>query len=183
MSKWLLRLPARANTISLVRTTTAGIHIQQASKADAGAIASVLRQAFAEFEPLYTKQAYAATVLGTDGILARMEEGPVWVAACGGRMVGTAAAVRRSTGVHVRGMAAVPAARGFGLGRLLLQEAEAFGRTSTAARLFLSTTPFLIRAIQLYREFGFHQTEEGPRDLFGTPLFTMEKLLTRIPDQ
>lgn len=166
-----------------MRTTTASIQIRQARYADARAIASVLRQAFAEFEPLYTKRGYAATVLGADGIVARMDEGPVWIATCEGHLVGTAAAVRKRTDVYVRGVAAVPAARGFGIGRLLLKEAESFAKISRARRLFLTTTPFLFRAIQLYQTFGFQRTEEGPHDLFGTPLFTMEKLLTGISNK
>jgi GNAT superfamily N-acetyltransferase len=166
-----------------VRATTASIQIQQANKTDARTIASVLRQAFAEFEPLYTVRAYAATVLATGGILERMDEGPVWIAVCDGRLVGTAAAVRKSTGVYVRGMAAIPAARGFGIGYLLLKESESFAKMSGARRLFLSTTPFLIRAIELYQRFGFHRIDEGPHDLFGTPLFTMEKPLASTPGE
>jgi len=31
--------------------------------------------------------------------------------------------------------------------------------------------------MRLYERFGFQRTEEGPHDLFGTSLFTMEKQL------
>jgi N-acetylglutamate synthase-like GNAT family acetyltransferase len=161
-----------------VKAAATSIQIRKASEADATSIASILRQAFAEFEPLYTKRGYAATVLGTDAILTRMKEGPVWISICKGRAVGTAAAVSKQTGLYLRGMAAIPGARGFGVGRMLLQEAETFANDCGTYRLFLSTTPFLIRAIQLYQQFGFQRTNEGPHDLFGTPLFTMEKILT-----
>jgi hypothetical protein len=43
--------------------------------------------------------------------------------------------------------------------------------------LLLSTTPFLSEAIKLYERSGFRRSTEGPRELFGTPLFTMEKQL------
>src|SRR5260370_227302 len=43
--------------------------------------------------------------------------------------------------------------------------------------MYLSTTPFLDRAIRLYERFGFQRSDEGPLDLFGTPLFTMTKRL------
>jgi hypothetical protein len=43
----------------------------------------------------------------------------------------------------------------------------------------LSTTPFLAFAIALYERFGFRRSDAGPRELFGTPLFTMTKDLTR----
>ena len=168
--------------MSPVKATTTTVHIQRASEADARAIASVLRQAFAEFEPLYTTRAFAATVLGTDGVSARLQEGPAWIATCQGHLAGTAAAVRKSTGIYVRGMAVVPAARGFGIGRRLLTEAESFAQVSGAGRLFLSTTPFLIGAIRLYQKFGFQPTGEKPHDLFGTPLVTMEKRLDGAGD-
>jgi hypothetical protein len=41
----------------------------------------------------------------------------------------------------------------------------------------LSTTPFLNSAIRLYENFGFRRNEAEPHDLFGTPMFTMEKIL------
>jgi short-subunit dehydrogenase len=40
----------------------------------------------------------------------------------------------------------------------------------------LSTTP-LTRAISLYEQYGFRRSDEGPNNLFGTPLFTMVKVL------
>lgn len=155
------------------------IQIQRATALDVGPIASILRHAFAEFESLYTKEGSAATVLETSAILRRMREGPVWVAICEGCFVATASAIQKETGVYIRGMAAIPSARGLGIGRLLLQEAECFALLVGARRLFLSTTPFLTRAIELYKLSGFQPTNEGPHDLFGTPLFTMEKLWNR----
>lgn len=163
-----------------MKAAATSIQIQRAAALDAGSIASILRQAFVEFESSYTKKGFAATVLGTRAILRRMREGPVWVAICEGRFVATASAVQKETGVYVRGMAVIPLARGLGIGRLLLQEAECFAFSVEARRLFLSTTPFLARAIELYGRSGFHRTNEGPHDLFGTPLFTMEKRLAHV---
>ena len=74
-------------------------------------------------------------------------------------------------------MAVLPAARGQRVGELLLKQVEDFAIAHGCRRLFLSTTPFLSRAIRLYERFGFRRTEEGPGDLFGTPLYTMEKML------
>ena len=72
-------------------------------------------------------------------------------------------------------MAVLPLARGGRIGALLLTHIEEFARTEGFSRLFLSTTPFLDRAIRLYERFGFCRTSAGPHELFGTPLFTMEK--------
>jgi hypothetical protein len=58
-----------------------------------------------------------------------------------------------------------------------LRQIESFASERGFQRLFLSTTPFLNRAIQLYEHHGFGRRIEGPDNLFGTPLFTMEKIL------
>jgi ribosomal protein S18 acetylase RimI-like enzyme len=64
------------------------------------------------------------------------------------------------------------------IGELLLNQVERFAVAGGYQHLALSTTPFLTRAIRLYQQFGFQRTGEGPSDLFGTPPFTMVKLLT-----
>lgn len=137
----------------------------------------MLRQAFAEYEPQYTAAAFAATVPDADRIRARWYDGPVWVALRGEEVVGTVAAILKDQGAYVRSMAIVPDARGHGLGTRLLEHVERFARLHGSERLFLSTTPFLNDAIPLYERYGFRRTTDGPDALFGTPLFTMEKLL------
>ena len=84
-------------------------------------------------------------------------------------------AVVKQEGLYIRGMAIVPNARGKRIGVTLLQQAESFGLERGIRRLFLSTTPFLFRAISLYENYGFTKSPSGPHDLCGTPLFTMEK--------
>jgi ribosomal protein S18 acetylase RimI-like enzyme len=74
-------------------------------------------------------------------------------------------------------MAVLPTARGQRIGELLLLQIESYAGEQGHERLVLSTTPFLHRAIRLYENFGFRRNGEGPHDLFGTPLFTMEKFL------
>jgi GNAT superfamily N-acetyltransferase len=161
-----------------VKTST-GIEIRIATMDDASEVVSVLRLAFAEYEPLYTKEAYAATTTDVPTIRARMREAPLWVAAQNKHIVGTASAVRTDVGLYIRGMAVVPNVRRLGVGRLLLQRVERFATENDCARLFLSTTPFLYGAIRLYEAFGFRSVNETPHELFGTPLFTMEKALVR----
>src|SRR5207247_2528059 len=68
-----------------------------------------------------------------------------------------------------------PSARGQGIGKILLVAVENFARAGGFQRMLLSTTPFLDDAIRLYQRFGFERIREGPHDLAGTPLFTMEK--------
>jgi GNAT superfamily N-acetyltransferase len=152
-------------------------HIRRGASQDALEVASVLKRSFTEYENLYTKHGYAATTPDAAAILRRMREGPLWVADCDQEIVGTAAALSRGSSLYIRGIAVLPAARSQGLGLRLLEEIERFAAQTGCRRLFLSTTPFLNRAIRLYEGFGFHATNQGPRDLFGTPLFTMEKTL------
>jgi GNAT superfamily N-acetyltransferase len=153
------------------------VAVRLAAPEDALAIAEVLRAAFAEYAAEYTPEALAATTPPGDVIAGRMGEGPVWVAVMEGALAGTVAAAPRAEGLYVRSMAALPAARGLGVGPLLFGEIERYAGEHGFARLFLSTTPFLTRAIRLYESLGFRRTDDGPHALFGTPLVTMEKLL------
>jgi GNAT superfamily N-acetyltransferase len=156
--------------------------IRRADPPDASEDAAVLRQSFLEYQDQYTPEGFAATTPDEQQVRSRMQEGPAWVAflsnAIVSNVVGTASVVEKDDGVlYVRGMAVLPAARGRGVGELLLREIEAFALRNGCARLLLSTTPFLTGAIRLYGRSGFQRTPDGPNDLFGTPLFSMAKAL------
>src|SRR2546423_499061 len=153
------------------------IQIRMAITDDASSIASVLYQSFVEYKSSYTPEGFAATTPTTDQIRSRMMEGPVWVALRDHAIVGTVSVVPKGDSLYIRGMALLPTARGHKIGELLLGHIESFASARGYKRLFLSTTPFLSRAIRLYEHFGFRRNSEGPHDLFGTPLFTMEKAL------
>jgi GNAT superfamily N-acetyltransferase len=154
--------------------------IRRAVPADAADITDVLRQAFLEFEPLYTPQGFAATTPDWEQVGHRMEEGPAWIALWANRIAGTASAVQKGEeGLYVRGVAVVPSMRGRGIAEVLMNEVEYFARQNGCARMFLTTTPFLTSAIRLYERFGFMRVPNGTSDLFGTPLIKMEKNLDR----
>lgn len=155
------------------------VRIRLAASGDAPRVASLLLESFVEYRDSYTPEGFAATTPTCEEVLTRMEEGPVWVALLDGSVVGTVAAAERGEGLYVRGMAVLPRARGLGIGGLLLREIEGYARARGYSRLILSTTPFLQRAIRLYEHSGFLRSDEGARDLFGTPLFTMAKSLRR----
>jgi ribosomal protein S18 acetylase RimI-like enzyme len=137
-----------------------------------------LSASFAEYRPLYTPDGYAATAITSEQVAERIVEGPVWVALSDEMVVGTVSVVARNASLYVRGMAVRPTARGQRIGELLLAQVEEFTGAEGFRRLFLSTTPFLDRAIRLYERLGFQRTDERSHDLFGTPLFTMEKFLS-----
>jgi ribosomal protein S18 acetylase RimI-like enzyme len=136
----------------------------------------LLRRAFQEFEPLYTPEAFVATVQPESGILKRMEEGPLWVAENEHRLIATVSAMRLKDSAFVRGMAVAPEARGQGAGRMFLRLTEEYAREQGCDRMSLYTASFLLSAIRLYQSCGF--TFTGERDSpHGTELFHMIKVL------
>jgi putative acetyltransferase len=153
------------------------MRIRTAVLDDVPAIASTLHKAFLEFEPLYTPEAFAATVPSPGRIRLRLSEGPIWVALQRAVVVGTVSVAPKGDALYVRGMAVDPVARGSGIGLDLMKRIEEYATERGFKSLYLSTTPFLVGAIRLYEKRGFVRNEDGPDNLFGTPLFTMEKKL------
>ena len=155
------------------------VHIRLAAPDDAPVVANLLHASFVEYEPLYTPPGFAATTPDAEQVLARMREGPVWIALRHIEVVGTVAAVVEDNSLYIRGMAVRPEARRLKVGALLLDQAERFALEQGCSRVFLSTTPFLDAAIRLYEKSGFRRVQDGGHDLFGTPLFRMEKYIAR----
>jgi GNAT superfamily N-acetyltransferase len=156
------------------------LEIRRAGPEDAAVVAWVLHESFAEFKPLYSEGGFGATTPRAEQVLERMREGPVWLALHEGVALGTVAIVVRGASTYLRGMAVLPAARGSGTGAALLQHVENWAVKAGCARLFLSSTPFLGAAIRLYQRFGFRCRDGDRHDLFGTPLFTMEKDISSL---
>jgi GNAT superfamily N-acetyltransferase len=151
------------------------LKLRRAVASDAESIYALLRASFVEFESLYTPAAFAATVRPAAGVLVRLAEGPLWVAETAAKqIVGTAGAIASSSVVTIRGMAVAPSARGLGISRRLLDEAERFARGRGAQTLDLYTTAFLRRAIRLYLSAGFAFTGESINPN-GTELLRMMK--------
>jgi len=150
--------------------------VRRAVSRDAQAISATLLTAFQEYKSLYTEEGFVATTPDPEKILERLDEGPIWVAVVDEKIVGTVSAVLKDDRtLYIRGMAVLPTARGNGVGPLLFAEVTTYAKEHNRTRLLLSTTPFLHRAIRLYERLGFVRTQEGPTDLHGTPLFSMER--------
>lgn len=165
------------------RKARSALQIREATPGDVPQIVTVLAESFAEYKSLYTEKAYAATTPDGDAIKGRLAEGTTWVAAFGGKIVGTVSVVPEKKSLYIRSMAILPAARGAGIGERLLAEIENFAVTNGYRQLFLSTTPFLHRAIRLYEKLGFERKDEPPHELYGTPLVTMSKNLRSVDQE
>jgi len=155
------------------------LSIRFADQNDAESISFVLQESFSEYRFLYTPEAYSVTTPDAIQVLKRLKEGPIWVALLNQNVVGTVSVVEKNIGLYIRGMGIIPEARGNKIGWKLLEQVEAFAREKEIKRLFLSSTPFLERAIRLYEKFGFHLSSEDAHELLGTPLFTMDKLIKK----
>jgi len=151
--------------------------IRLATLSDAADIAEVLYESFREYESQYTPEGFAATTPHADEVVSRLTEGPIWVVLMDVDMVGTVSVVKKTESLYVRGMGVLPRARGLRIGERLLSTVTQYARELHCKRLFLSTTPFLYRAIRLYERFGFRRIADGPHDLHHTPLFSMEKII------
>jgi N-acetylglutamate synthase-like GNAT family acetyltransferase len=163
-------------TRSEIDSRSSAPRIRRAIPSDASAVSALLRRAFQEFEPLYTPEAFVATVQPESGILKRSEEGPLWVAENDDGVIGTVAAVCSADSVMVRGMAVDPRARGQQIGRALLRITEDFACEQGYERMSLYTTAFLLRAIRLYQCSGFEFTGEKTTP-HGTELLRMVRVL------
>lgn len=149
--------------------------IQIASTSDAPKIETLLSESFAEFKSSYTEKAFDATAIKLDEILKRMDEGPLWIAVQGDKIIGTVAAVLKNDSLYIRGMAVHPHARGKGAGEMLLKEVEKYAAAQKINRLYLGTTDYLKSAIRLYERRGFKA--QGLEDFYGMRLLIMEKFL------
>src|SRR5258705_12954091 len=109
--------------------------IRLAGPDDAPAIAALLLQSFAEYEPFYTAEGFKATTPSSQEVLNRMNEGPVWIAIHDGAIVGTASVVTKGESLYVRGMAVLPSARGKRTGQLLLEHIERYAAEQKCRRL------------------------------------------------
>ena len=149
--------------------------IRIARSDDATSIAAVLLHSFIEYKAVYTAGGFAATTPDTEEVRRRMTEGPTWVAVQDSEIVGTVAVVPSGERLYIRSMAVIPSARGQNIGVKLLRHIEDFASANNYKHLFLSTTPFLSRAIKLYQQLGFVLSDQQIEDLHGTPLLRMEK--------
>jgi ribosomal protein S18 acetylase RimI-like enzyme len=146
------------------RPKSGGSHaplIRVATATDAGDITGLLRVAFHAHRESYPPEAWHSATQGPLAIIARLEEGPVWVAYLGDRLVGTLSAIVTPGALHLRSLAVDPAARRNGVAARLLRAAHEEACLRGMRSISLETAEFLEAAVRLYGRLGFETRGTG----------------------
>ena len=103
----------------------------------------------------------------------------VWICEYGPDMVGFLVGVHRKGALQLRYFILLPAYRGLGLGKRLMDLFVAYMSETGCRRAYLWTTNEQHAAIALYTRYGFVLTEEKQSKAFDKPLVELKYELTR----
>ncbi len=157
------------------------LKIRLAVADEAAEIAEVIKQAFGPLENDYTPESYAIVTPDADEVRGRFQEGPIWVALKGEKIVATVSVLPEPEWLYIRSMAVSPVAQGSGVGGKLLGEIDKYASENGFDRLFLYSTEFSKNAIRLYERNGFELVRyTTAEEWFGTAGRAMEKRLAKI---
>jgi GNAT superfamily N-acetyltransferase len=112
-------------------------------------------------------------------------KGQVWVAECGGTVVGSIAIVETATlEAQLRWFLIEPGFRGIGLGKAFMETALDFCRDRGYERVFLWTVSDLLAARHLYEAYGFTLRERKSHFIWGRDIVEelWETFLQRWPE-
>src|SRR5215471_12507203 len=149
------------------------VEIRAAGVEDTKAIQTCMAAAFEPYRAEYSPGAYADTVLNDEGLLHRLQQMHVLVAAIDGKIVGTITGTPKA---HLRGMAVLPEWRGSGVAAKLLAAIETRLHAQGCQRITLNTTVPLDRARKFYEKHGYQRSGKVS-DFFGMPLIEYVKEL------
>lgn len=118
----------------------------------------------------YTFEPYVAEPL-SKFVLFQSDKERIWIARQNEKIVGSVAIVKFSEDqAQLRWLLVHPAARGFGLGKTLVEKAIQFSKYMGYRSIFLWTLNILPAAAKLYQSSGFKKTRENPCRLWGVRL-------------
>jgi len=95
------------------------------------------------------------------GLAEDIRDHHVFVVESDGILTGCAIVSLNGTSAHLMNIAVDPAARGQGLGRLLMEHAEEFARSSGAAEMHLATHVEMPENVALYSHLGWSETSRN----------------------
>lgn len=99
-----------------------------------------------------------------------------WIAQLNGQPVGSVFLMRNKqrpkTTAQLRLLFVEPEARGFGIGRMLVEECTRFARQAGYRRIVLLTHSIFAAAIHLYAQAGYQKQSEEAYQRFGQPLIS-----------
>ena len=115
----------------------------------------------------YTFEAYVAGPL-SDFARSQSDRERIWIVEKDGTVAGSIAIVLATPEqAQLRWFLLHPDLRGRGIGRILLNEAVSFSRTSNYTSVFLTTVSALTAAAKLYLAAGFQLKEENTHLIWG----------------
>jgi putative acetyltransferase len=124
---------------------------------DRAAAAEIIRTVLAEYGLGWEPEGADRDVLAVEASYQAIN-GEFWVIEQHGKLVGTGAyypILRGHNAVEIRKMYLLPAARGQGLGRFLLQTLEAAIATRHFEQIWIETASVLTEAVKLYETSGY----------------------------
>ena len=115
----------------------------------------------------YTFEAYVAGPLA-EFARSPKKRGRIWIVDRAGQVAGCIAIIEASAeAAQLRWLLLHPELRGYGLGRMLVEDAIGFCRENGYASVFLWTVDTLKDAARLYLATGFRLTQEETHELWG----------------
>ena len=145
--------------------------LRRATNADADAVARVVDAAYEPYRPLIGRTPFPMLADYAQAI----DEHEIWVLDGEGEIAGLIELVPRDDHLWIENVAIAPNWQGRGLGRRLLQHAEAEARRLGYAETRLLTNERYVDNIAMYTRYGYFETHRTPH--LGTDLVHFRKPL------
>ncbi len=136
------------------------VKVRAAREGDAGAAAACVRAAFEHYVPRIGRPP-APMLLDYSAVIA---QGHAWIAELQGEVVGVLVQYETEDGFYIDTVAAAPHTQGTGVGRALLQFAEAEARVRGYASLYLCTNSMMTENQVFYPRIGYVEYDRRAQD-------------------